>query len=165
MCTQNFASSPNFEADILKVALTLQRQEKTVDSVSVQARWCFRFQASAMRMRPLSWGRGGGWIDFRAPISGQAGGDCLCFPPPRMSKYEVLGVSRSAPLQEIKGAYQAAALATHPDKQAGLATEVLKQQVCVSASGVSAAGPLEVPARVSVHHWSQPWREHVPNHL
>eukprot|EP00903_Cladosiphon_okamuranus_P013339 g12432.t1 len=45
-----------------------------------------------------------------------------------MSKYEVLGVSRSAPLQEIKNAYQAAALATHPDKQASLATEVLKKE-------------------------------------
>lgn len=47
-----------------------------------------------------------------------------------MSKYEVLGVSRSAPLQEIKSAYQAAALATHPDKQASLATQALKKQVC-----------------------------------
>lgn len=47
----------------------------------------------------------------------------------RMSKYEVLGVSRSAPIQEIKSAYQAAALATHPDKQASLATEALKKQV------------------------------------
>lgn len=46
-----------------------------------------------------------------------------------MTKYEVLGVRRSAPLQEIKGAYQAAALATHPDKQASLATDVLKKQV------------------------------------
>ncbi|CAN0134672.1 unnamed protein product [Ascophyllum nodosum] len=36
-----------------------------------------------------------------------------------MSKYEVLGVSRSASSQELKRAYQAAALATHPDKQAG----------------------------------------------
>lgn len=49
----------------------------------------------------------------------------------RMTKYEVLGVRRSATLQEIKGAYQAAALATHPDKQTGLSTEVLKNQVCV----------------------------------
>lgn len=49
-----------------------------------------------------------------------------------MSKYEVLGVPRSAPLQEIKGAYQAAALATHPDKHANLATDVIKKQVvCV----------------------------------
>ncbi|CAM9376714.1 unnamed protein product, partial [Pylaiella littoralis] len=45
-----------------------------------------------------------------------------------MSKYEVLGVTRSAPFQEIKGAYQAAALATHPDKQANLGTDALKKQ-------------------------------------
>ncbi|CAM9730553.1 unnamed protein product [Ectocarpus fasciculatus] len=45
-----------------------------------------------------------------------------------MSKYEALGVKRSASLQEVKGAYQAAALANHPDKQAGLATADLKAQ-------------------------------------
>ncbi|CAN0538596.1 unnamed protein product, partial [Ectocarpus sp. 8 AP-2014] len=45
-----------------------------------------------------------------------------------MSKYEALGVKRSASLQEIKGAYQAAALASHPDKQASLATAELKAQ-------------------------------------
>lgn len=55
---------------------------------------------------------------------------------PRMSKYEVLGVSQSASLQDIKSAYQAAALATHPDKQASLATEVLKKQVCVGRARV-----------------------------
>ncbi|CAN0482864.1 unnamed protein product [Ectocarpus sp. 12 AP-2014] len=45
-----------------------------------------------------------------------------------MSKYEALGVKRSASLQEVKGAYQAAALASHPDKQASLATAELKAQ-------------------------------------
>lgn len=57
--------------------------------------------------------------------------------PLRMSKYEVLGVKRSALLQEIKVAYQAAALATHPDKQAGLATDDLKTQVMTLWSGTS----------------------------
>lgn len=47
-----------------------------------------------------------------------------------MSKYEALGVKRSASLQEVKGAYQAAALASHPDKQGSLATADLKAQVC-----------------------------------
>lgn len=57
-----------------------------------------------------------------------------------MSKYEVLGVNRSSPLQEIKGAYQAAALATHPDKQASLATDVLKSQVCLCAESCVSGG-------------------------
>ena len=46
-----------------------------------------------------------------------------------MSKYEVLGVSRSASSQELKRAYQAAALATHPDKQAG-SSDTLRSEVC-----------------------------------
>ncbi|CAM9768451.1 unnamed protein product, partial [Hapterophycus canaliculatus] len=46
-----------------------------------------------------------------------------------MNKYEVLGVGRTATLQEIKSAYQAAALATHPDKQANLNSDELKNQV------------------------------------
>lgn len=46
-----------------------------------------------------------------------------------MSKYEVLRVSRSASFQEVKRAYQAAALLTHPDKQAASASDVLKKEV------------------------------------
>lgn len=49
---------------------------------------------------------------------------------PRMSKYEVLGVSRSASFQELKSAYQSAALATHPDKHARVVTQALKNEVC-----------------------------------
>ena len=75
-----------------------------------------------------------------------------------MSKYEVLGVSRSAPLQEIKSAYQAAALATHPDKQAKLATDVLKKQVqlCPSFSKYS---------NNSSNGASQPSHERAPYQL
>lgn len=47
----------------------------------------------------------------------------------RMSKYEILGVSRSASFQELKRAYQAAALATHPDKQASSSPDILKNEV------------------------------------
>lgn len=86
-----------------------------------------------------------------------------------MSKYEVLGVSRSAPLQEIKSAYQAAALATHPDKHASLATEVLKKEVCVGRAHLPARSKqysnhlCQLECRyttgpnlsVSVSHWFQ----------
>lgn len=58
-----------------------------------------------------------------------------------MRKYEVLGVKKSASLQEIKGAYQAAALASHPDKQASLATAELKAQVCTAGRSCCAAAP------------------------
>ncbi len=68
-----------------------------------------------------------------------------------MSKYEVLGVKTTAPLQEIKGAYQAAALATHPDKQASLATEELKAQVAASLVASLFVDTSVSPSRHEVH--------------
>lgn len=47
-----------------------------------------------------------------------------------MNKYEVLGASRSASLQELKSKYQALALETHPDKK-GSSSEELKSEVHV----------------------------------
>lgn len=45
-----------------------------------------------------------------------------------MNKYEELGVDRSASLQQLKSAYQAAALVTHPDKHAS-SSEAAKEEV------------------------------------
>lgn len=49
-----------------------------------------------------------------------------------MNKYGVLGVHRSASPQELKNAYQARALATHPDKHAS-STEAVKREVSNSS--------------------------------
>lgn len=46
-----------------------------------------------------------------------------------MSKYDILGVLRSASFEDVKRAYQAAVLETHPDKQINVATENIKKDV------------------------------------
>lgn len=54
-----------------------------------------------------------------------------------MNKYELLGVCRSASLQEIKSKYQIKVRETHPDKQARHANDNLKAQVGVDVECIT----------------------------